>query len=641
MSLKLRKVSYLSEELLEEHDKQYENDAKTPTDVKDPSSEQEINPNVDKIVDLICLNDGNKTLQYSHVIYRPKESFIVESFKWILSIIASLCFIILSPLLLFLSLTLFVWPLINTLKLYFIFLLISLFLPSMYIVSFFVDITIDAFCSIYPVILAILFKDAIIFSTKFKYTVEHIYHQRELAYDFKCCTLLLSPHLNTKLYIYKLFCGYCCTSDEEFYYFTCCNFCGSCCCIGCIFARCNYYGTLIFGKIIKLFLISYHVWGITFKHYVPFNEMSVHIHNEDSDEIAPKKTIKKMSDLLPTIVERGLNLSPIYSTSNKIWKYTMMLFCGIPVLIPNTYYFFRYILPQLPDYSPVIFWALGVIISIFVFSSINNFIEIIFYRLLKYYIYMNAMSTIIQIPQKQISGNIDIRVCGHWENVDFSSDIQSAEIDVDVYFNRKNKLMSKKSDTTVYLWENENSVVWLENWCELQTIAALYFANQKNIVFSTFITLIATLALFLYYYITEKPDSIWNIINPFTSLAFCVLLYFLIVLSRLMFWSIKLTNLEARQIELILCQKIRTKQHAFALHKNNNIDKKEWNILMESYKLKCGFMDDMSAMIKKRSASPRIGGVKLDALLTKFLMSSLFGVIVSIISVSINNVSTN
>eukprot|EP01084_Bolivina_argentea_P134495 237221_1 len=311
---------------------------------------------------------------YAYLGYHiTKQSLFKDFVLWFISnmkmIIAILIALIFSPITIILT-TCFLSPIFRLIRYHIFYFFLAILLPSWYITQkisisfgyeYISNFHVSAYCSIVPLVLSILYKDAIIYASRLKFNIEKVYSN-----NFKMLKMHCIP-----------VCCLICTEKYRSYTRACCA----------------YKAENIFTEFIR----NYRVWGPALDKYQPFG--------------------KEFKKSIPDYSTRGeIDFKKLYQTLTleNSFRRTMAWYSRLFCFCPTIYFIYQHMHVEGVIFTDNIhihilfvvdgvFALLGLIFLYFTSTAINSYIEIIFYRLCKYYAYMKAFADLIEIPPYRLA----------------------------------------------------------------------------------------------------------------------------------------------------------------------------------------------------------------------------------------------
>eukprot|EP01083_Nonionella_stella_P004697 13646_1 len=387
----------------------------------------------------------------------------------------------------------------------------------------------------------------------------------------------------------------------------------------------SLYGkcSLLFVKRMKLFhLLSafatkYKIWGITLQHYKPFSELLCYY---------PRHKTQSMCQIMSHCISQ-FNLDSgwsfvkafkIYTLSDRIMCIAMLI-CGIMFLLLPPVILIHQTTPNVPF---VCFMIVGSVINIVIVYAIYVTYELIFYRVFKYYAYMERLADILDIDHDvdPIANTDDHRLipCDNEYKQQMSKVMVINSRDEIVPAGDEYYLVSDvEQPVKLYLYEGQNCEIWFENWARIESLGSIYFENRKSNVFAV-VTFIAIALIYSVYSLFFHASGLSA--NMFA--IYVGLLCAVVAFVRLLSFALRFSHLQDRHIGLLHNQRL------FALHKMKQ--RKQFShgdslIIIE-------YIKAIIDQIECRSVSPKISNVSLNVALVRLTATTIIGFLTSTIT---------
>merc|ERR1712228_882294 len=430
-------------------------------------------------------------------------------------------------------------------------------------------------------------------------------------------------------------------------------------CMGCNIFVLNL---LRLKRILFNFASNYRVFGKALFAYKPFGNITKVLPDEVRTD--PFKIIlKKYWYLFQVGSKNELSFSykkswRVYNASERVMLFAVIACVAIYILQPVSYFIFVKLLNSEQNVGilivEIIQFIFGTILNIITGHSIAVYTEVFFYRLYKYHFYMKCMAECITLRfDEDKSGNFlkrqktkltaknldefnketsdggtcsqneiffDVDGISMADPVDYADDNDHmiTELDTSKLETNDKKSVTKNGMymTNIFLFIDDNYIVWFENWCRMEFLARAYFENTTTYVFGIIFCLFIGFVIVFYNTFVENDWFDANVIS-----ASCGMLFFFVVFLRLLLVSTRFSSLEKKHIALLQIQ------HSLIINENlyRGQDEKGNEKIQNRIYLLRESLSDMINHIKFVSLSPKIAGVSLNDALVRLFTSAIIG----------------
>eukprot|EP01084_Bolivina_argentea_P185976 320625_1 len=166
------------------------------------------------------------------------------------------------------------------------------------------------------------------------------------------------------------------------------------------------------------------------------------------------------------------------------------------------------------------------------------------------------------------------------------------------FYGAFHKAQGTKNTNKLWLHEKGNWSVWYENWCRIERLSSIYFENRRGVIFGLVVLAFVALCTLLFYYFGSEEG-----LNTVCITSLFGLLYFLVIICRFLQWSLKLSGLERQQIECIENQQISIKHKIILLiQEESKLDKQIDSI--EPFRTKASIEEAKQTISKDEEMKP-------------------------------------